>query len=528
MINLSDLAASSLPQRFREAASRFAERPAIRFHGRTTPYRLLDRASDLCAAGLAAKGIGKGDRVGLYCPNSDAFAVAYFGILKAGATAVPINLLLNPKEIAYILNDSGARALLYHEAFGEQTAALAALTDTLAWRACIGSRKAAEGDLLWSDLLALSAALPTVSWNAREDVAVLLYTSGTTGFPKGAMLTHFNLLANVASVWEAMTFKEAHEVFVVVLPMFHAFAATACLLTPLFHGCTIVPLPRFEPAQVAEAIETEQATIFMGVPSMYAVLMRLPPEATARFRSLRFCISGGAALPVELMKQFETRFGLPIYEGDGPTECSPVTCVNPIGGRRKPGTVGLPVPGVDMSIRDDQGRDLPQGEVGEICVRGPNVMKGYWNRPQDTAESFFGDWFRTGDLGSVDEDGYFSIVDRKKDLIIVNGMNVYPRMVEEVLYRNPAVREAAVVAEPHELHGEIPVAYVALRDGASATAHDLRAFCQDNLGRHEIPRKFFFMNELPKNAAGKILKRALRRQGEIERGVKAGPDTPGA
>ena len=224
-------------------------------------------------------------------------------------------------------------------------------------------------------------------------------------------------------------------------------------------------------------------------------------------------------MPLEVMKQVEERFGLPIYEGDGPTECSPVTCINPIGGKRKPGSVGLPLPGVEMIILDDQGQELAQGEVGEICVRGRNVMKGYWQRPEETREAFFGEWFRTGDLGMKDEDGYFFIVDRKKDMIIVNGMNVYPRVIEEVLYKFPAIREAAVIGEPHKLHGEVPVAYVALNEGARATASDVRAFCRDNLGRHEIPRKVRFLPELPKNAAGKILKRALRKDGELERGV---------
>jgi len=303
------------------------------------------------------------------------------------------------------------------------------------------------------------------------------------------------------------------------LPMFHAFAATASMLTPLLNGCTIVPVPRFEPARVADMIQSVSVTVFMAVPSMFTVLLNLPDEDTAKFRSLKCCVSGGAAMPVEIMKQFEQKFGLPIYEGDGPTECSPVTCVNPVGGTRKPGSVGLPLPRVEMKILDDRGHELPQGEVGEICVRGPNVMKGYWNRPDETRDAFFGEWFRTGDLGMKDEDGYFFIVDRIKDMIIVNGMNVYPRVIEEVLYTFPSIHEAAVIGEPHKLHGEIPVAYVALKAGASATAKDIHAFCRENIGRHKVPRKVFFLPELPKNAAGKILKRALRKDGEIERGV---------
>jgi long-chain acyl-CoA synthetase len=235
--------------------------------------------------------------------------------------------------------------------------------------------------------------------------------------------------------------------------------------------------------------------------------------------SLRFCISGGAALPVEVLRRFEAQFGKKIYEGDGPTECGPVTCVNPIGGLSKPGTVGLPIPNVEMRIIGEMGvESLPLGEVGEIAVRGPNVMKGYWNQPEATAEVFRDGWLLTGDLGTEDEDGYFSIVDRKKDLVIVNGMNVYPRMIEEVLYHFAPINEAAVVGEPNDLHGEIPVAYVSLIAGSEATDADIRAHCRENLGKHQVPRKIYILPELPKNATGKILKRELRKQGKIERG----------
>jgi len=291
------------------------------------------------------------------------------------------------------------------------------------------------------------------------------------------------------------------------------------MLLPLATGSLMVPLPRFDPAQVAAAIAAENITLFMGVPSMFVAMLRLPDACAPQLASLRFCVSGGAALPVAVLREFEARFGKKIYEGDGPTECSPVTCVNPIGGLAKPGTVGLPVPGVEMRILDEQGRPVPDGAVGELCVRGPNVMKGYWKLPGETREAFFGEWFRTGDLGARDADGYFSILDRRKDMIIVNGMNIYPRVIEEVLAACEGVREAAVVGEPHALHGEIPVAYVSLRDGAALGAEHLRAWCRDSLGRHEIPRRFVILPELPKNAAGKILKRALRKQGEVERGV---------
>jgi long-chain acyl-CoA synthetase len=333
------------------------------------------------------------------------------------------------------------------------------------------------------------------------------------------MLTHGNLAANVNSIRQAMKLEPGRDVLLCALPMFHAFAATVCMIFPLTHGCTVVPVPKFDPAAVAELIAKHQATVFPAVPSMFNVMLRLPDSDASKLASLKFAVSGGAAMPMEIMRQFEAKFGKLIYEGDGPTECSPVTCVNPIGGLRKPASVGLPVPDVQMKIVDDHGQEVPHGTVGEIVVRGPNVMKGYWNQPAETAASFFGEWFRTGDLGTEDDDGYFCIVDRKKDLVIVNGMNVYPRVIEEVLYQHPAVREVAVVGQPDALHGEVPVAYVALKEGTTATAEQLRAFCRENLGRHEIPRHIHLISALPKNAAGKIMKRELRKGGEVERGV---------
>jgi long-chain acyl-CoA synthetase len=301
--------------------------------------------------------------------------------------------------------------------------------------------------------------------------------------------------------------------------MFHAFAATVGVLTPLIHGAVLIPLGRFDPRSVSEAIAAQGATLFLGVPSMYGVLLRLDDESVDRWRGVRLCVSGGAALPAATLSAFEARFGIPIVEGDGPTECGPVTCVNPPQGVRKPGSVGLPLPGVEMRILDPSGTELPDGSPGEVCVRGPSVMQGYWGQPEATLSSFHGDWFRTGDLGTRDPEGYFYLVDRIKDLIIVNGMNVYPRVVEEVLYAHPAVAEAAVVGDPDPRHGEIPVAHLAFKPGLTASPAELRDWCRERLGRHELPRRVEIHPSLPKNAAGKILKRELRRTGEHERGV---------
>ena len=515
---------ASLPELLEQSTRRFADHRAIVCGDRSVDFATFGRRTERLAAGLCERGIRKGDRIGLYCVNSDAFAVAYFGILKAGATVVPINLLLNPKEVVYILEDAGVRALIYHDAFTAAVDAVRAELADLELLVCIGEKKSAAADIAWPELLATEAAPPEIALDPAEDLAAILYTSGTTGQPKGAMLTHRNLVANSVSTEMALQLEPGKDVLLVVLPMFHAFAATVCMIFPLLNGCTMVTLPRFDPQQVAEVIAAEGVTLLPAVPSMYNVLLRLPDEAVPNFASLKYAVSGGAALPASVLEAFEKRFGKAIFEGDGPTECSPVTCVNPIDGERKVGSVGPPVPGVEMKILDDNGDELPNGEIGEICVRGPNVMKGYWKRPEETREAFFGEWFRTGDLGTEDDDGYFYILDRKKDMIIVNGMNVYPRVVEEVLYRHPAIREAAVVGEPSELHGEIPLAYIALKDDAQLDARDVRAFCRENLGRHEIPRKVLFLPQLPKNAAGKILKRELRKHGEIERGIDSRQD----
>ncbi|MDD5035329.1 MAG: long-chain fatty acid--CoA ligase [Methylococcaceae bacterium] len=509
----------SLAHAFKAAAVQYPGRLALVSADGGMDYQTLDLQSDRLAAALAQEGVVKGDRIGLYCMNCAFFVVAYVGILKAGATVVPINLLLNPAEVAYILDDAGAKALIYHAAFAEMAVHLR--NSVVSLKFSIGMGGETEGAKRWEDMLKGDAPAPKIEFDAAEDIAAILYTSGTTGKPKGAMLTHANLLANTSSVQEAMQFRPGEDTVLVVLPMFHAFAATVGMLSTLFCGCTIAPLVRFEPELVARTIHETRATIFLGVPSMFTLLLRLKPESVALLESLRFCVSGGAALPVEVLQRFEALFGKTIYEGDGPTECSPVTCVNPNGGPTKPGTVGLPIPGVEMRIVGEVGVEpLLSGQVGEIAVRGPNVMKGYWNRPDDTREAFRDGWFLTGDLGTEDEDGYFSIVDRKKDLIIVNGMNVYPRVIEEVLYRFPAIREAAVVGEPHDLHGEIPIAYVSLLSSDGASEADIRAYCREHLGRHEIPRKIFILEELPKTATGKILKRELRKQGEVERGVK--------
>lgn len=471
------------------------------------------------AAGLAADGFEPGYRIGLYCANSAAYTIMLFGIFKAGCTAVPLHLLYHPRELSWILNDAEATGLIYLNVFEENALSIKGSVPALKRVYRLGDGDVPEGVTSAMVLLGSPAPVPAPELNPTESLASILYTSGTTGRPKGAMLSHSNLVHNTCSVREALKLNPGEDRILVALPMFHAFASMVGVLFPLCHGCSLIPVAKFDPVGVAEAIKTHQATVLPAVPSMFQALLRLPESYTDHFASLRFCISGGAAMPMEVMKAFEDRFGKVIYEGDGPTECSPVTCVNPIGGETRAGSVGFPVPNVEMKIVDSEGNEVPDNHSGEICVRGPSVMKGYWHQEEETKNSFYGDWFRTGDLGQRDQDGYFYIVDRIKDMVIVNGMNVYPRVVEEILYQHPDIQEAAVVGAPHKSHGEIVEAWLVLKEGATLDPAALRTFCKERLGAHEIPRRFHQRDELPKTATGKLNKRELRKWGEQERGT---------
>lgn len=509
----------NLIDRFCATALERGDEAAIVFPGRAVSFAEVDVMSDRVAAGLRGLGLGKGERVGLYCVNSAEFAYCYVGIIKAGGVVLPINLLYSAPEVEYVLGDAGARFLIYHPALADKVSTVRATARGVEQFIVTGDA-AGGADMTLAQLQARAGDLPPAAdIEPASDLAAILYTSGTTGRPKGAMLTHLNLLSNTWSVVQALKLRPGEDCLLVVLPMFHSFAATVGMLTPLLHGLRFAPVAGFDPVAVSETIGAVGATVFLGVPSMYGVLLKLPDESLRQWRTVRYGVSGGAAMPVELMRKFEKRFGFPIAEGDGPTECSPVTCVNPVDGVRKPASVGLPVPDVAIEIFDDAGLQLPRGEVGEICVRGSNVMKGYWNLPEATAEAFFGEWLRTGDVGYRDGDGYVFMIDRKKDMVIVNGMNVYPRMVEEVLYQHPGIAEAAVVGEPHQTHGEIPVAHVVAAKGIVLSSADVRSWCRERLGSHEVPRKVIFCDALPKNATGKILKRELRNSGELERGV---------
>lgn len=499
------------------AVARQGERPAI-LGAKALSYEALWALSGQVAAWLSDRGYGKGQRLALYAPNGSEFVVLYLAILRAGAVVVPVNLLIQLPEIAHVLSDSGASAVLVHAGLLPKIdEALALMDEPTPRRHPFDDLPTVAAGL--ADFLGdASSSPPSLIEDSSDDLAAILYTSGTTGFPKGAMLSHGNLGSNVRAVIEALEWSEGAERILVVLPMFHAFAATVGVLAPLTQGCALIPLARFEPQGLCEAVQQLRATVFLGVPSMFNLLLRLPTAFDQSLASLRYAVSGGAALPPSVLEAFEQKFHVPILEGDGPTECSPVTCVNPPRGPRKPGTVGLPIPGVAMCILDEAGETCADGVVGEVAVRGPNVMKGYWRRPEETAAVMKGDWFLTGDLGTRDGEGYFSLIDRKKDLILVNGMNVYPRMIEDVLRLDEDILDAAVVGLSDPRHGEVPVAFLVSRSGTVDSAK-LRRHCRKHLGPHQTPRQFHVLEALPRNAGGKVLKRALRNQGELERGV---------
>ncbi len=508
---------NSLSAAFNAAALMYADKKAIESNGAAYTFYELKNTSDKFACSLIEMGMRKGDRVALYSVNCYEFAVAYMGIVKAGAVVVPINTFQKPDEIDYVLRNSTAKGVIYHLSLDEQVKHIRKkLTEPMFF---IPMSNSEETSALWNRCFNNSGDVTMPDINPATDLAAILYTSGTTGEPKGAMLTHQNLVTNSSSVFKAMKWTAGKDIIVLVLPMFHAFAATVGMLTPLTNGCCFVTVEKFEIDKLLLSIEQTQATVFLGVPSMYNILLSIKLEKAAMFQSITQCISGGASMPVDVLEQFEEKFSVPIYEGDGPTECSPVTCVNPIGGIRKIGTVGLPVPNVKMKIINEAGDELPNGEIGEIAVRGKSVMKGYWKRPMETEAAFDKGWFLTGDLGTEDEDGYFSILDRKKDMVIVNGMNVYPRIIEEVLYKHPAIHEVAVIGEADKRHGEIPVAYIVLMEEMTISELDVKQWCRQFLGNYEVPKKIIFMDSLPKNASGKIVKRVLNKSGEIERGV---------
>jgi long-chain acyl-CoA synthetase len=485
------------------SAARGLDHPALVYGERRLGYAELDRAARGFATSLRERGLSPGDRVALMVPNLPEFTIAYFGILYAGCTVVPLNVLLAAPEVAYHLEDSGARLLVAHPLFGAPAREGAAKAGAqVVWSA----GEEADGVAALAQAPPLEALHPT----SPLDTAVILYTSGTTGHPKGAELTHANLLLNCAVVVPRLVPTGPGDVALATLPLFHSFGQTCIQNATLAQGGTVTLLPRFTPGETLEIIERDRVTLFAGVPTMYFALLHHQSSRSHDLGSLRYCLCGGAPMPAPVMRAFEERFGVAILEGYGLSETSPVASFNVLDRPRKPGSIGYPVWGVEMAILDEHDRPVPDGERGEICIRGHNVMKGYLNRPEATAETLRGGWFHSGDVGVRDADGAYAIVDRKKDMILRGGFNVYPREVEEVLYAHPAVAEAAVIGIPHESHGEEVKALVVRRPGQELDADALVAWTRERLAAYKYPRIVEFVESLPKGPTGKILKRQLR------------------
>jgi long-chain acyl-CoA synthetase len=531
-----DVPAANLAALLDDAARDFPHAPALHFEGRTTSYaQLADQAWRLAAA-LAGLDVGKGTRVGLILPNCPQAVIALFATLRLGATVVQNNPLYTERELAHQLGDAGVEVvvcldLVYQKvkALRGQTAIreviVTSMLDELpAIKRALApytKRGKAAGVAIgrdepvrrWREVLgSATARLPEAAVDPDRDLALLQYTGGTTGISKGVMLSHANLRANVEQVraW----FPDAdpgREVMMAVLPFFHVYGLTVCLLLGVRLGAALVLLPRFNLDGVLAAIDRFRPTLFPGVPTMYVAINNAVEKGGHDLSSIKACLSGAAPLPMEVAERFERFSGGRLVEGYGLSESSPVAIANPIYGKRKAGTIGMPLPDTVARVADpaDPARTLPVGEAGELAIAGPQVMLGYWNRPEETAEVLRDGWLLTGDMAVMDEEGYFAIVDRKKDLIIAGGYNVYPREVEEVLSEHPKVLEVAVSGVPDAYRGEIVKAFVVLRTGEQATTEEIREFAKARLAAYKVPRAVEFRDELPKTLIGKVLRRAL-------------------
>jgi long-chain acyl-CoA synthetase len=513
MLNLSVL--------LEDAARKFPDRDAIVFGDMRLSYAIINTVADQVANLLSSRGIGPGDKVALSCPNIPYFPMAYYGILKTGAAVVPLNVLLKPREIAYHLNDSDSKALFAFEGTAElplgemchagfQDADRCEHLFLMTTDPGATESPFADAELFWPALGGQPGTFEAAQTGA-DDTAVILYTSGTTGQPKGAELSHANMLMN-AFVSEAMFERPERNVSLVTLPLFHAFGQSCVMNVGFRRGATLVLQPRFEAGEALKLMAKEKVTMFAGVPTMYWALLSeqgtVPTEDVAA--NLITCVSGGASLPLEVLKGFEKKFGVQVLEGYGLSETSPVASFNQPDRPTKPGSIGTPIWGVEMKLIDDEWKTIDGEGPGEIAIRGHNIMKGYYGRPDASAEAIKDGWFRTGDIARRDEDGYYYIIDRSKDMIIRGGFNVYPRELEEVLMTHPAVSLAAVVGVPHETHGEEIKAFVIRKPDAEITEDELIAWGKENFASYKYPRIIEFRDELPMTATGKILKRELR------------------
>ncbi|WP_456467948.1 long-chain-fatty-acid--CoA ligase [Archaeoglobus sp.] len=515
------------------SVSRHPDKVALVFFGKKITYKQLDEMSDRVAGFLYELGVGKGSKVIVDLPNTPHYVAAYYGILKTGATVVQCNPLYTEREIRYILENSEAEYGFFVEMIYPRIrnlinegkikkAVICKIEDFLPFplnflyplkkeKVNVDKRKEV---VYWKDVLKAAPSKKRPEINPKEDVAIFLYTGGTTGVPKAVMSTHYNLVANAYQVLEWLPDKdEENDVFIGVLPYFHSYGMTTSLNAPIAFGATIilVPDPR-DIKRILESIQKYKVSIFCGVPTMYNAILNHPDLKKYDLSSIKACISGAAPLPIEVKREFERVTGGKLVEGYGLSETSPVTHANPLYGVNKEGSIGIPFPDTYAVVVDNEGKILPIGEVGELAVKGPQVMKGYWKMEEETKKVLVNGWLLTGDMAKMDEDGYFYIVDRKKDMIIAGGYNIYPREVEEVLYEHPAVLEAAVVGVPDPYRGETVKAFIVLKPEykGKVSEDDIIKFCKERLAAYKVPRIVEFRDELPKSAVGKILRRVLR------------------
>lgn len=538
----SDFPPLSMNDLFDDATAGFAARTAIDFMGRRYSYAEIADGARRVATGLARLGYGAGDRIGLFLPNVPHYVAAYYGALRLGATVVNFSPLYTRDELVHQVQDSGTRVLFTLSATALLPTALAVLEASAVERLVIGSvagalppgksllyrwfkgrettpRPADARAIAFSALIDNPGDAPAAAVDPARDVALIQYTGGTTGTPKGAMLTHANLAANARQVSAIDPHPHAADRIVGVLPLFHVFANTCVLNRTILSGGEIVMLPRFDAAQTLAAIARTKATSLPGVPTMYQALLDHPAVAKTDFASLRVCISGGAPLAAELKSRWEATTGATLVEGYGLSESAGVLTANPYEAAQKPGTIGQPLPATRLRLvdKEDPQRDAPAGAPGEIVAAGPQVMAGYWNRPDGDADAFVTDdggtrWLRTGDVGVIDADGFVTIVDRLKDMISVGGFKVFPSQIEAILYHHPAVREALVIGVPDAYAGERPRAYVALSPDAQADADALRDWLNPQLGKHERVDAVVVRDALPKTMIGKLSRKELQAE----------------
>jgi long-chain acyl-CoA synthetase len=515
------------------ASTRYADRPATAFMGAQLSFAEMKAQVDRLATALSRLGIQKGDRVGIMLPNCPQYPISFFAILRLGAIVTNINPIYTPREIEMVAGDSEMRALITLDllvpsilSVKEQTRIEPVIATSLPEYSARpeSAPSAPSGTLSFSELIASVSTpdLPRIDINAEEDLAVLQYTGGTTGVPKGAMLTHYNLYANTlqSSLWSGQLTERGHERYLMVIPYYHIYGQTVGLLVGAWNGAMQIPVPKFDANLLIQAFKEHQPTFFPGVPTLYISLLNHPEVRNCGLERVGRLNSGSAPLPVEVIEQIEQITGTMLYEGYGLTETSPVTHSTPTLSLRKPGSIGLPITGTECKIVDlETGeREVAVGETGELCIRGPQVMKGYWRKAEETANALRDGWFYTGDVARMDEDGYFYIVQRKKDLIIVSGFNVYPNEVEEVIFTHPAVMEAAVIGVPDPYRGEAVKAFVVLKPGEQVTAEELSEFCRTRLAKFKVPTHIELTVSLPKSAVGKVLRRTLREMEAAKRG----------